>query len=121
MVYGPVRIRAFVVVLSLLTIIVIAPFPMAAAIAAYPWDTALVAGDKIDSSQPALTDFDNGSPIEIRKATATFARHDKTLVAQTSQVLLGSSNGAKISRSALGNSNLKESMILITSLSRDRP
>lgn len=106
MVYRSLRIKALAVAVSLLTIIVTAPFSPAETVAASPLGTIVTngsvtvgnvtaptgttffAGDKVTSVQPAMIKFDSGSRIEMTKAAATFSREGKTIVVQTDQGLL---------------------------------
>ncbi len=106
MVYRSLRAKVLAVALSILTVVVTAPFSPAETVAASPLGTIVTngsvtvgnvtaptgttffAGDKVTSVQPAMINFDGGSRIEMTKAAATFAREGKTIVVQTDQGLL---------------------------------
>lgn len=101
-----IAVRALVLFLSLLTIVVTAPFSLAQTIAGLPLGaivtpgrvtigntvaptgTTIFAGDQVVSSEPALINLNSGSRIEMTKAAATFTRQGKTLLVQANQGLL---------------------------------
>lgn len=99
--------KVLALLLSLLTLIVTAPFSLGETFAASPLGavvtpgtvtvghsnaptgTTIFAGDRVaTTSVPALINFISGSRIEMTKAAATFSRQGKTLVVQATQGLL---------------------------------
>lgn len=99
--------KTLAVILSLLTLLVTAPFSLAETVAASPLGavvtagtvtvgssvaptgTTIFVGDRVATSDtPALINFNSGSRIEMTKAAATFSRQGEALVVQASQGLL---------------------------------
>jgi hypothetical protein len=99
--------RVLAVALSLLTIVVTAPFSLAETFAAArlgaiitpgkvtvggsvaPTGTTLFAGEQVSVSEaPALIQFNGGSRIEMTRAAATYSREGNALIVQANRGLL---------------------------------
>jgi len=101
-----IAVKALAAVISLLMVVVTAPFSLAETVAAAPLGavvtagsvtvgdaaaptgTTIFAGDRVASDGPALIALNGGSRIEMTKAAATFSRQGGTLTVQANQGLL---------------------------------